>query len=79
MSIAAAIFLIALGAIFRYAISDQIDGVDLQTIGLILMIAGAAGAVIELFRQNMGRDRKTERYVERAGEPAQREEIRERR
>ena len=79
MSIAAAIFLFVIGAILKFAVSDSIDGVDLATIGLILMIAGAAGLVLEFLRQSIGRDRRTERIVERPGEPAEREEIRERR
>ena len=79
MSIAAAILLIAIGAILRYAVNESFDDIDLETIGLILMIAGAAGLVLELLRQAMGRDRRTERIVERPGEPAEREEIRERR
>ncbi len=57
MTIGAAIFLVAIGAILRYAVSDSIDGVDLQTIGLILMIAGVAGAVLEFFRLSMWRRR----------------------
>ena len=79
MSIAAAILLIAIGAILRYAVSDSIDGINLETIGLILMIAGAAGLLLELLREAMSRNRRTERVVERPGEPAEREEIRERR
>ena len=79
MSIAAAILLIAIGAILRYAVNESFNDIDLETIGLILMIAGAAGLLLELIRQAMGRDRRTERIVERPGEPAEREEIRERR
>lgn len=78
MSIAAAIFLMAVGAILRYAVSDSIDGIDLETIGLILIIAGAVGLLLEFLRQGMDR-RRTERIVERPGEPVEREEIRERR
>ena len=37
------IFLIAVGAILRYAVTDSISGVDLATIGLILMIVGIVG------------------------------------
>jgi Flp pilus assembly protein protease CpaA len=37
------------GAILRYAVTDTISGVDLATIGLILMIAGIVGLVISLF------------------------------
>lgn len=78
MSIAATVFLIAIGAILRYAVSDSVDGVDLQMIGLILMIAGALGFLLTLAMQFSGRNRRTERVVERPGQPAEREEIRER-
>ena len=40
MTIATAIFLIAIGAILRYAITVEVDVIDIQTVGLILMIAG---------------------------------------
>ena len=43
MTIAAAIFLIAVGAILRYATNVHVQGVSVDTVGLILMIAGAAG------------------------------------
>lgn len=78
MSVAGAIILIAVGAILRYAVSDSISGVDLQTIGLILMIAGAAGFVLTLMLEFGGRSRRTERVVEREGRPVEREDIRER-
>ena len=43
MTIGTSIFVIALGAILRYAVNDSIEGIDLQIVGLILMIAGAVG------------------------------------
>lgn len=46
MSIAAAIFIIAIGAILRYATNINVQGVDFDTVGLILMIAGGAGLVL---------------------------------
>jgi len=49
MTIGSSIFLIAVGAILRYAISASTSGVSLPTIGLILMIAGAVGLVVSLF------------------------------
>ncbi len=48
MSIGGAIFLIALGAILRYAMNVTVASVDLDTVGLILMIAGAVLLVISL-------------------------------
>jgi uncharacterized protein DUF6458 len=49
MTIGGSIFLIALGAILRYAVDVTVSGIEIQTIGLILMIAGAVGLVIGLF------------------------------
>ena len=43
MTIGASIFLIALGAILRYAVDVTVSGIEIQTIGLILMIAGVVG------------------------------------
>jgi hypothetical protein len=43
MTVGGSIFLIAVGAILRYAVTDTVNGIDLQTVGLILMLAGAAG------------------------------------
>jgi hypothetical protein len=78
MTIGGAILLGAIGAILRYAVADSVDGVDLETIGLILMIAGIVGLVLALMFEFGGRNRRTDRIVERPGEPVRREEIRER-
>ncbi len=48
MSIGVSIFLIAAGAILRYAVTAEVSGVELQTVGLILMIVGIIGLVISL-------------------------------
>jgi hypothetical protein len=49
MTIGASIFLIAVGAILKYAVTATLAGVDIQTVGVILMVAGAAGLLIGLF------------------------------
>jgi Domain of unknown function (DUF6458) len=49
MTIGGSIFLIALGAILKYAVTATVAGVDIQTVGVILMVAGAIGLVIGLF------------------------------
>lgn len=51
MTIAAAIFLIAIGAILRYATNLHVEGVSIDTVGLILMIAGVAGLVLSFFQE----------------------------
>ena len=48
MGIGTSIFLIAVGAILRYAVTVTVQGVELQTVGLILMIVGIIGLVISL-------------------------------
>lgn len=55
MTIGSSIFLIALGAILRYAVTASVAGVDIQVVGLILMIAGAIGLVIGLFMMTAAR------------------------
>jgi hypothetical protein len=49
MTVGGSIFLIAVGAILRYAVTDSISGINLATVGLILMIAGIVGLLIGLF------------------------------
>jgi hypothetical protein len=55
MTIGVSLFLIAVGAILKYAVTATIVGIDLQTAGLILMLVGAAGLVISLFLWNSSR------------------------
>jgi Domain of unknown function (DUF6458) len=49
MAIGTSLFLIAVGAILKYAVDATVAGVDIQTAGLILMIIGVVGLVIGLF------------------------------
>ena len=49
MTIGASIFLIAVGAILKYAVTATVAGIEIQTVGLILMIAGVVGLLIGLF------------------------------
>ena len=53
MTIASAIFLIAIGAILRYAVTVNTDAINIQTVGLILMIAGGAGLALSLLYELM--------------------------
>jgi hypothetical protein len=55
MSIGTSILLIAVGAILRFAVSVSTTGFNLQSIGLILMVVGAAGLLLSLvLRGGMG-------------------------
>jgi hypothetical protein len=68
VTIASAIFLIAIGAILRYAITANTDVIDIPTVGLILMIAGGAGLAISLLYElvRSGPDRRDD-YPPKAG------------
>lgn len=50
MTFAASIFLIAVGAILRFATHIHVKGLDLRTIGLILMIVGVLGLIIAIWQ-----------------------------
>ena len=56
MRIGAAIFLVAVGAILKFAVHPHnTHGFDVGTIGVILMIVGAVGLVITLVAMGMRR------------------------
>jgi hypothetical protein len=59
VSIGASIFLIAAGAIVRYAFTFSIEGVDREALGLILMIAGFAGLGISILYLLLANDRRS--------------------
>jgi hypothetical protein len=69
MGIGTSIFLIALGAILKFAVTASVSGVKLATVGVILMVVGIVGLLISLFLL-MQADRRgvpvaRERVVER--------------
>jgi hypothetical protein len=49
MTIGGSLFLIAVGAVLKYAVTADIAGIDLHTTGLILMIVGVLGLALGLF------------------------------
>jgi hypothetical protein len=59
MTIGIALLLIAVGAILRYAMTITVEGVEIDTVGLILMITGIIGLVIALAVTFMGTDRRS--------------------
>jgi hypothetical protein len=42
------IFLIAVGAVLAFAVNATVQGIDIQAVGVILMIAGTLGVVVDL-------------------------------
>jgi len=49
VGIGTSIFMIAVGAILYFAVNADISGLEISTVGLILMILGIVGLVISLF------------------------------
>jgi len=49
VSIGVSVFLLAVGGVLAFAVSDRISGVDLTAVGYILMAAGAVGIALALF------------------------------
>ncbi|HJQ00905.1 MAG TPA: DUF6458 family protein [Jatrophihabitans sp.] len=46
MRIGASLVLIAIGAILKFAVKESVSGIDLGTVGIILMIVGIVGLLI---------------------------------
>ena len=67
MTIGTSLFLIAVGAILKFAVADSIEEVDLSTIGLILIIVGIVGLVLGLFLMN--RPARSETVITRDRDP----------
>jgi membrane protein implicated in regulation of membrane protease activity len=49
MATGTSVFLIALGAILAFAVEADVAGLDIATVGVILMIAGVIGLLVSLF------------------------------
>lgn len=77
MTIGAGIFLIAVGAILKFATNVHVQGVSVDTVGLILMIAGAAGLVLGFIQQAMWSRRRREEVPPAAPAVEERREVRE--
>lgn len=48
MGVGVSLLLIAAGAILTWAVSAEASGIDLNTVGVILMVVGAIGLVLSL-------------------------------
>ena len=53
MGIGTSIFMIAVGAILYFAVNADISGLEISTVGLILMILGIVGLLISLYLTSM--------------------------
>jgi hypothetical protein len=48
VTIGASLFCIASGAILAFAVTAEVSGIELQTVGVILMVIGALGLLLGL-------------------------------
>ena len=48
MSIGASIFLLVVGAILTFAVNVSTEGFNINTVGIILMVAGVVGLLLSL-------------------------------
>ena len=48
MGIALSLLLVAAGAILTWAVSADVSGVDIQTVGVILMVVWIVGAILSV-------------------------------
>jgi hypothetical protein len=48
MGLGVGIFLTAVGAILAFAVNKSVSGIEIRTIGWILMIVGIAGVVLSM-------------------------------
>jgi hypothetical protein len=68
MGIGVSILLLAIGAIITFATSVTVSGLDLDAVGVILMIAGGLGLLVSLVLIGTRRtDEVVERPVHRDG------------
>ena len=64
MGLGTSIFLIALGAILKFAVHTSVSGLSLQTVGVILMVVGALGLVLSFFWLNSRAHRRADVVVD---------------
>ena len=48
MGIGVSIFLLAVGAILTFAVEAEAEGIDINTVGVILMIVGGVGLLLSM-------------------------------
>ncbi len=68
MGIGTSIFLIAVGAILKFAVTATVSGIELATVGVILMVVGIIGLALSLMflaRAERGAVVTRDRVVER--------------
>jgi hypothetical protein len=55
VTIGTSLFVIATGAILKFAVTKHVEGVDIHAVGVILMVVGGVGLALGLFLLSRGR------------------------
>ncbi|HWH44305.1 MAG TPA: DUF6458 family protein [Thermoleophilaceae bacterium] len=55
--------MIAVGAVLKFAVTEEVSGIKIETVGTILMVVGIVGGLISLVM--MSRGARREEVVER--------------
>ena len=72
MALGTSLFLIALGAVLRFAVTVTTHGFNIHRVGVILMIVGAVGLLISLLWMTVWAGRRNDPgYVDRRAPPAE--------
>ena len=59
MGTGTSLFLIAVGAILYFAVDASVSGIEIATVGIILMVVGVLGLLISLFLLTSARRDRT--------------------
>lgn len=69
MAIGTSLFLLAAGAILKFAVTTTVAGIDIEVVGVILMVIGGLGILLSLFMMNRSRTTRVERRYYDDGPP----------
>ena len=69
MAVGTSLFLLAVGAILKFAVEVTFAGIDLEVVGVILMVIGGFGLILSLFMMNRSRTTRVERRYYDDGPP----------
>jgi beta-lactamase regulating signal transducer with metallopeptidase domain len=58
MALGTSLFLIAVGAILRFAVTVTTKGFNIHTVGIILIVVGIVGMLISLLSMTLWADRR---------------------
>ena len=73
MGIGTSLFLIATGAILYFAVDADVSGIEISTVGIILMVIGVVGLLISLFYTSLWTRRRYETEPPPPGRPVARD------